>query len=83
MPTLRIGLVAASALSPGPVDAQITPAASNSVVYAGNPPGGLLALRAADGQLLWKSGSRFTTGPIVAAGSVYVSDGTSVSAIRA
>ena len=66
-----------------PVDAQITPAASNSVVYAGNPSGGLLALRAADGQLLWKSGSRFTAGPIVAGGSVYVSDSTSVSAIRA
>ena len=66
-----------------PVDAQIIPAASKSVVYAGDPSGGLLALRAADGQLLWKSGSRFTAGPIVAAGSVYVSDGTSVSAIRA
>ena len=66
-----------------PVDPQITPAASNSVVYAGDPSGGLLALRPADGRLLWKSGSRFTTGPIVAAGSVYVSDGTSVSATRA
>jgi outer membrane protein assembly factor BamB len=66
-----------------PVDAQINPAASKSVVYAGDPSGGLLALRAADGRLLWKSGSRFTAGPIVAAGSVYVSDSTSVSAIRA
>jgi len=66
-----------------PVDAQITPAASNPVIYAGNPSGGLLALRAADGRLLWKSGSRFTAGPVVAAGSVYVSDSTSVSAIRA
>jgi outer membrane protein assembly factor BamB len=66
-----------------PVDAQITPAASKAVVYAGNPAGGLLALRAADGRLLWKSGSRFTAGPVVAAGSVYVSDSTSVSAIRA
>jgi outer membrane protein assembly factor BamB len=66
-----------------PVDAQITLAASNSVVYAGDPSGGLLALRAADGQLLWKSGSRFTAGPVVAAGSVYVGDSTSVSAIRA
>ena len=64
-----------------PVDAQIFPAASNSVVYAGDPSGGLIALRAADGQLLWRSGSRFTAGPTVAAGSVYVSDGTSVSAI--
>ena len=66
-----------------PVDAQIIPAASNSVVYAGDPTGGLLALRATDGQLLWKAGSRFIEGPVVAAGSVYVSDGTSVSAIRA
>ena len=66
-----------------PVDAQIIPAASKSVVYAGDPSGGLLALRAADGQLRWKSGSRFTAGPVVAAGSVYVSDSTSVSAIRA
>ena len=66
-----------------PVDAQIIPAASKSVVYAGDPSGGLLALRAADGQLLWRSGSRFTAGPTVAAGSVYVSDGTSVSAIPA
>jgi outer membrane protein assembly factor BamB len=64
-----------------PVDAQIFPAARNSVVYAGDPSGGLIALRAADGQLLWRSGSRFTAGPTVAAGSVYVSDGTSVSAI--
>jgi outer membrane protein assembly factor BamB len=66
-----------------PVDATIVPAASNSVVYAGDPSGGLLALRAADGQLLWKAGSRFIAGPIVAAGSVYVSDSTSVSAIPA
>jgi outer membrane protein assembly factor BamB len=66
-----------------PVDAQIVPAASNSVVYAGDPAGGLLALRAADGQLLWRAGSRFTAGPVVSAGSIYVSDGTSVSAIRA
>jgi len=66
-----------------PVDAQIPPMASGSVVYAGDPAGGLLALRAADGQFLWRSGSRFTAGPFVAAGSVYVSDGSSVSAIRA
>ena len=44
--------------------------AGGSVVYAGDPSGGLLALRAADGQFLWKSGSRFTAGPFVAAGSV-------------
>ena len=66
-----------------PVDAQITPAASKSVVYAGDPAGGLIALRAADGRVLWKSGSRFTAGPIVAGGSVYVSDGSSVTAIPA
>jgi outer membrane protein assembly factor BamB len=66
-----------------PVDAQITPAASTSVVYAGDQSGGLLALRPADGQVLWKSGSRFTAGPIVAGGSVYVSDGSSVTAIPA
>jgi len=64
-----------------PVDAQIVPVASNSVIYAGDPSGGLLALRAADGQFLWKSGSRFTAGPAVAAGSVYVTDGSSVTAI--
>jgi outer membrane protein assembly factor BamB len=57
--------------------------ASGSVVYAGDPSGGLLALRAADGQFLWKSGSRFTAGPIVAAGSVYVSDSSMVYAYTA
>jgi outer membrane protein assembly factor BamB len=64
-----------------PVDAQIVPATSKSVIYAGDPSGGLIALRAADGQPLWKAGSRFTAGPVVAAGSVYVTDGSSVTAI--
>ena len=63
------------------VDAQIVPATSKSVIYAGDPSGGLIALRAADGQPLWKAGSRFTAGPSVAAGSVYVTDGSSVTAI--
>jgi len=64
-----------------PVDAQIVPETGKSVIYAGDPSGGLIALRAADGQLLWKAGSRFTAGPSVAAGSVYVTDGSSVTAI--
>jgi len=56
---------------------------SGPVVYAGDPSGGLLALRARDGSLLWSAGHAFSTGPVVARGSVYVSNGSAVWAFTA
>jgi outer membrane protein assembly factor BamB len=56
---------------------------SGPVVYAGGPSGGLLALRAGDGSLLWSAGHAFSTGPVAAGGSVCVSNGTTVWAFAA
>ena len=48
-----------------------------------DPSGGLLALRASDGKLLWAAPQPFRTGPVVAGGSVYVSNGSMVYAYTA
>ena len=53
------------------------------MVYAGDPSGGLLALRASDGKLLWAAPQPFRAGPVVAGGSVYVSNGSMVYAYTA
>jgi outer membrane protein assembly factor BamB len=66
-----------------PADPRITPVASGPVIYAGDPSGGLLALRARDGSLLWSAGRAFSAGPVVARGSVYVSNGSAVWAFTA
>ena len=59
------------------------PVVSSAVVYAGDPSGGLLALRASDGKLLWAAPQPFRAGPVVAGGSVYVSNGSMVYAYTA
>ena len=66
-----------------PADPRVTPVVSSAVVYAGDSPGGLLALRASDGKLLLAAPQPFRAGPVVAGGSVYVSNGSMVYAYTA
>jgi outer membrane protein assembly factor BamB len=46
-------------------------------------PDRLVALRASDGTPVWHFPTRFTLGPVVAGNTVYVSDHTTVYAVRA
>jgi outer membrane protein assembly factor BamB len=59
------------------------PALAHGVVYARGTAGELLALRAADGHVLWQFPAPFSIGPVVAGPVVCVSDGVRVYAVTA
>jgi outer membrane protein assembly factor BamB len=66
-----------------PTTASSVPVAAHGRIYTRTSAHELVALRASDGTPVWHFPTRFTLGPVVAGNTVYVSDHTTVYAVRA
>jgi outer membrane protein assembly factor BamB len=66
-----------------PTTAPSVPVAAHGRIYTRTSAHELVALNASDGTPVWHFPTRFTLGPVVADNTVYVSDHTTVYAVRA
>jgi outer membrane protein assembly factor BamB len=66
-----------------PTTAPTVPVAAHGRIYTRTFAHELVALNASDGTPVWHFPARFTLGPVVAGDTVYVSDHTTVYAVRA